>query len=100
MNLILAVVLCVLSLVATPAMADIPAFTDAACATAPAGTGPLVACADNLFINQAHGDTAAVNVTYWDTVLGTSLVFESSTFADLVGVAHAREQLAVSLAQI
>ncbi len=57
--------------------------------TMPDGSGPLVACANGQAINQAYGDTAAVDFKFQEKALSAnSMFFWSTQYSTLTNIAY------------
>lgn len=63
-------------------------FSGDICAAAADGTGPMIACVNGGNINQAYGDTAAVNVQFADQPATQSMVFWNSGYSTLTKIAY------------
>ena len=63
-------------------------FSGDICAAAANGTGPMIACINGGNINQAYGDTAAVNVQFADQPATQSMVFWNSGYSTLNNIAY------------
>jgi PEP-CTERM motif len=77
------------SLLAASAQATTLDFDDAFCAAAASGVGAATACGGGSFLNQAYGDTAAVNVSYLgDINQAFSMFFWPNGYSGLTGLAY------------
>ena len=63
-------------------------FSGDICAAAANGTGPMIACVSGGNINQAYGDTAAVNVQFTGQPATQSMFFWASGYSTLTNVAY------------
>jgi hypothetical protein len=78
------------SAAALAAQADVLDFTGDICSTNNDGSGAMVACSSGGRINQAYGDTAAVDVSFKDSVGGTnSMFYWANNYSGLTDVAYA-----------
>ena len=63
-------------------------FPNSQCSVNPNGSGAASACSNFLYINQAYGDAANVDITYKDLInTGSSLKWWDTNYSDLIGVA-------------
>jgi len=77
-----------LVLSALPAFADMLTFPNNICSASFDGSGAYIACANYSYINQAYGDTAAVDVQYADNVIpGNSLRWWGAGYNNLPSTA-------------
>ena len=77
-----------LVLSALPAFADMLTFPNNICSASFDGSGAYIACANYSYINQAYGDTAAVDVQYADNVIpGNSLRWWGAGYNNLPSAA-------------
>jgi hypothetical protein len=81
------VLITLLVLAAIPAFATTLTFPNNICSSFSDGSGPMVACGNGSYINQAYGDSAQNDVQYLDVKNGTSMRWWNQNYNNLVGVA-------------